>query len=150
MINRGMEKVYWEVEPPQDDVCFFNSLWELVPESAVFYFEGTYDERFAKYLERYEGQLKDQIPGGTIWPKPDVHHVEITKLDKRDFLNAVKTFATPTVSTHFIVYDKDTTLLEYYDAFSDNPLWLSVELEETSVKTFCEQNNVSYKAVQEC
>lgn len=150
MLNKGTHGKYWEVQPPQDDVCFFVSLWELVPERAVLYFEGVYDERFVQYLKQHEDPSKEQIPGGTIWPKPDVHHVQLANLNKHDFVDAVRNLAVPTVSMHFLVYDGGATLVEFHDAFSDNPLWLAASFAENDVKRFCDKNNVTYKLVQEC
>jgi len=84
-----------------------------------------------------------QIPSGTIWPTPTVFHVRATE----EFLNQLavlaQNHAESEICDHFHAYSGDQGLMQWYDAFSGDPLLVNESIAETKVQSFSRKLGVT-------
>ena len=130
------EREPWCVSPTRDVNRFLRALPLLAPEGAVAYFEDTAESHVAEYLRRVAITPLSQVASGTIWPKPDHYHLPVT----RDSMEALAAFleASPAglFCVHCHVYRDGLVLLEWHDAFINDPMYMSRAISEDVVREF--------------
>jgi hypothetical protein len=135
----------WRVGPTRDGATYFRALCDLVPSDAVAYLEGTVDQELRDFLTARQIDSPVQVARGTIWPVPDRHHIRAT----REHLDALaehleqRPVALPATHTH--VYRVSRLVLEWYDAFADDPIYVSGEVDEAAVSRFAEALRSGYE-----
>jgi hypothetical protein len=126
----------WRVEGTKDAATFFRSLVQLISPGAVLYLEGSTEKRVPAFLE--SRLLPDHPPVklGTILPASDRYHVAATRenLEALAALIEGARIVYPAIHTH--VYRGDQVLVEWYDAFSNDPIYLSASIPEAAVAGF--------------
>ena len=126
----------WRVGPTRDVERFVRALPQLVPEGSIAYFEGTGEPHVRAYLGRISIPAQAQVELGTIWPRPDTYHVAVS----RDSMEALAAFLDNEPAgffcAHCHVYRDGAILVEWYDAFMDNPMYVSRTISEDLVREF--------------
>ena len=125
-----------EAESNKDVERFVRALPLLVPEGSVAYFEGTGESHVAAYLGRVSIPAPVQVAVGTIWPRPDCYHVPVTVESIEALATYLEDAPAGFFCSHCHVYRNGEVLLEWYDAFMDDPLYMSRTMSETVVREF--------------
>jgi hypothetical protein len=145
--NKGIDigsPPWWEINPPSDVALFFKNLPELLPSDSILYFEGTLDDQVSDLLNKFEISNPVLVQRGTLWPKPDIHHTSMNKELLDGIAQLINDGVVPYPSSHFHAYRENKILLEWHDAFIDDPMLLSVDISEDTVRQFCNLINSSY------
>ncbi len=128
----------WVVAPTNDVERLLRALPELAPEGATVYFEGTAEPHVANYLRRIAVEPQVQVAVDTLWPRPDRYHVPLTA----DSMQRLADFLTANPAgffcSHCHVYRGTVVLLEWHDAFSDVPMYISRRVPVDAVHRFAE------------
>lgn len=115
----------WRVSAPTDHEEFIRRLHDLLPPRSVLYLEGGSPDRAIlefMHARACEPQLKLAL--GTIWPRPQVFHIPATVENLTDLAAVFGNHATPEICIHFHAYCEQTVVLQWHDAFFDDPLYL--------------------------
>jgi hypothetical protein len=140
-----MGRPFWEVSGKTDFPALLMALPELLPEECVLYFEGGWPSgELLKFLQEHSVPERAHVAYGTIWPKPSVFHLPATLKTMSRLAELMCSYAYPELAIHFHVYRDQCVLLEWHDAFSQ-PMLLSGELSEQTVRRFAEALHMSYK-----
>ena len=138
------ERDPWEVAPTRDVERFLQALPLLAPEGAIAYFEGTGESHVAKYLREVSVSPAVHVAVGTIWPRLDCYHVPLTITS----MEALAVFLTKRPAGYFCshcnVYRDNSVLLQWHDAFTDDPLYISKAIPADRVATFARALGSSY------
>ncbi len=131
----------WEISPPSDAVELFKYLNIITPENSNMYFEDVYDKGVKEILKTMSVDTKI-IEGGTLWPKPDAYHIPATEENYKKIKEIAENHP---LSVHFHTYRNNEKILEWYDAFDKDPIYVSKIIEENKIKEFCNKLSVTYK-----
>jgi hypothetical protein len=85
-----------------------------------------------------------EIPTGTIWPKPSVFHVHATEQFLQQLAALAGKHAEAEVCDHFHAYSGSQGLMQWYDAFSGDPVLIEECMPEAKVRGFCCKLGVKY------
>ena len=85
---------------------------------------------------------------GTIWPRPLVFHLPATSENLNELAVCAEKCNECEVAVHLHVYRQDKVLLEWYDAFFKDPMYLSREIAEENLRDFCSELSLRYKVAQ--
>jgi hypothetical protein len=79
---------------------------------------------------------------GTIWPKPDWFHIPLTPslMEEAAVLVDQRGIALPSIHMH--VHDGAKVILEWHDAFVDDPMYVSSEISREYVEAFADRLHV--------
>jgi len=126
----------WRVSPTKDVERFVRALPLVPPEGSVAYFEGTGESHVADYLRRLAIAPQVQVAVGTIWPRPDYYHVPVSRESMEGLAAFLDESPTGYFCTHCHVYRNGVVLLEWHDAFMDDPMYVSRIIGEDVVREF--------------
>jgi hypothetical protein len=126
----------WIVAPTRDAAAVLRALPNLFPAGAFAYFEGTTEEHFAGWLSAHSVASPLKVAYGTIWPKPDFYHLPLRGELLEEAAELVERERIPLPSIHFHVHDGAQVLLEWHDAFGDDPISLAGILPHDRVEEF--------------
>jgi hypothetical protein len=87
------------------------------------------------YLRGVSVEPTVRIKKGTIWPRPDCHHVPLTVDAMEALASYLERHPAALLCIHLLVYRDDAVLLEWYDAF-DDPIRLTRAIDESIVADF--------------
>ena len=124
------------VPPTRDGTVFLRNLPILFDSNTFVYFEGTTERRFEQWLEEHAVQVQLKIAVGTIWPKSDFYHVPIEPSLLEEAAGLVEQHGIAYPAIHVHVHDTQRVLLEWHDAFSDDPMYVHSTLPMERVDTF--------------
>lgn len=130
------EREPWCVGPTRDVKRFLRALPLLGPEGSVAYFEDTAESHVAAYLRRVAITPQVQVAVGTILPRPDIYHVPVTRESMEGLAGFLEASPAGFFCTHCHVYRDGVVLLEWHDAFINNPMYLSRIIGEDVVRGF--------------
>ena len=137
----------WKLLPTKDHVTFLKALAGLVPPDSVLYLEGgSPPAQLLSYLQEKAAKKTSKVDIGTIWPKPATFHVIITKDNMEDLSILAEHCFVLELAMHIVVYKDDVVLLSWYDAF-DDPCYISREIPEDKVKSFCDSIGIAFEEV---
>jgi hypothetical protein len=126
----------WCVSPTKDVERFVRALTALMPAGSVAYFEDTAEPHVRRYLEGIAVPSQVRLAIGTIWPRPDSYHVPLTA----ETMEALAAFLDQNPAgffcAHCHVYRDGVVLLEWHDAFIDDPMYISRTLSADAVARF--------------
>jgi hypothetical protein len=130
------EQECWRVEGTKDPATFYRSLVQLLSPGAVLYLEGTTEKRVPAFLGTRLLPDHPPIKLGTILPTSDRYHVPATRktLEALAALIEGGRIVYPAIHTH--LYRGDQVLVEWYDAFSNDPMYVSSTISEATVAGF--------------
>ncbi|MCD4707643.1 MAG: hypothetical protein K8S62_07875 [Candidatus Sabulitectum sp.] len=132
----------WEISPPSASVELFSCLNIVVPENSIMYFEDVYENKVKEVLKAISTDSKTIIHSGTLWPKPDVFHVPATDENYGKIQEIAENHF---ISVHFHILRNDVKVLEWYDAFDKDPMYISTIIDEERIKEFCEKLGLEYR-----
>jgi hypothetical protein len=135
----------WELREITSAEKFFSLLPEIVVLPVNLCFEGTsISPDVQSFFASHVATQIRLIPPGTIWPKPSVFHVRATKQFLDQLAELAGKHAEPEICDHFHAYDGNQGLIQWYDAFSGDPLLVDESVGEKKVQTFCRKLVVPY------
>ena len=85
-----------------------------------------------------------EIPPGTTWPKSRVFHVHATEQFLQQLTALANRHAEPEICDHFHAYSESQGLMQWYDAFSGDPLLIEESIPKAQVERFCRKLGVKY------
>jgi len=129
----------WRVSPTKDVERFVRALPVLAPEGSLAYFEGTGEPHVAKYLTEVSVPAHVQVAIGTIWPRPDYYHVPVSQESMDSLAAFLDEAPAGYFCTHCHVYRNGSILLEWHDAFMDDPMYVSRAIDEHTVRAFADR-----------
>lgn len=138
----------WKVQPVRDPVLFLQALSVLTPSGSVLYLEdGRVPPRVRTYLEERAAKDTCKVQLGTIWPRPSQFHMAATQDNLLSLAELAENCAAPEIAIHVHVYADGKIVLEWYDAFDKDPIYISNEVPEHQVQAFCRGLGVNYEQV---
>jgi hypothetical protein len=126
----------WIVPPTRDVVRFLRSLPILFPASAFVYFEGTTERELTTWLEAHSIAPPLKIALGTIWPKPNFHHLPLRLELLDEVVGLIERNRIGIPSYHLHVHDGARVVLEWHDAFCNDPLYVATSVPRERVEEF--------------
>jgi hypothetical protein len=126
----------WIVPPTRDAAAVLRSLPILFPAGAVVYFEGTTEGSFAGWLESHKTSTSLKVAYGTIWPRPDCYHVPLESALFEEAAAVIKREGIALPCIHLHVHDGKRVLLEWHDAFGDDPMYIASAVPRDRVDLF--------------
>ena len=128
----------WRVSPTRDVERFVRALPALMPPGSVVYFEDTGEPHVGRYLLSVSVPAQAQVAAGTIWPKPDCYHVPLTAEDMDALADFHEKEPAGFFCTHCHVYRDGVVLLQWHDAFINDPIYISRTISDESVAQFAQ------------
>jgi hypothetical protein len=136
----------WWVSPTKDVGRFVRALPSLMPPGSVVYFEDTAEPHVRRYLQRVSVPPHARMAIGTIWPRPDCYHVPLTAETMESLAAFLEQNPAGFFSAHCHVYNDGVVLLQWYDAFSNVPMYISRTIGADAVARFAESLGSSVSA----
>jgi len=135
---------FWGSENVLQARTFFEHLNILVPASAILYFEGTtIAPEVAAFYDSHRTPEPVRVARDTLWPVPAVYHVRFSPQMVQFLCEQAERRALQEMFDHVKVYEGQSMLLTFHDAFS-GWLCISERLPEEKVKTFFHALGASY------
>lgn len=120
-----------------DGARFFRALPTLVAPTAMLYCEGTTEPHVERWLkQRAIPSPPVRIAPGTLWPRPDYYHVPLRSELMEELAGLVDARGVALPCIHVHVYEDQRVLIEWHDAFLDDPLLVSRRLPEERIRAF--------------
>jgi hypothetical protein len=142
---------YWQVAGEVELSSLLRALPKLMPESAILYLEGGSPPRKVKsFLDEHCVPEVTHLETGTIWPRPRTYHLPATSGNLTDLAKLCEKCVAFEVAIHFHVYEDKKVLLEWYDAFCNDPMYLSRDIAEGKVRAFCDELSLQYNVCKDC
>ncbi len=137
---------HWEVSSSSDLPSFLRSLHHIVPSHAILYLEGggPPPKDIVKFFSEQCVPEVRHIAMGTIWPRPQVFHLPATRENLIQLAVLAEQCNRAQIAIHLHVYAGDVMLLEWHDAFFQNPMHLSKDVTEDSLKAICSELSLQY------
>jgi hypothetical protein len=136
----------WEISPPRDAADFLRAISLLAPPESVLYLEGgSPPAEVRAYLANNAATRITKVTMGTIWPRPETFHVSISPRSLEGLAQLADRHALPEIAIHLHVYKGTEVLLQWYDAGDDDPLLVSKQIPEETVREFCRRLGVTYR-----
>jgi len=120
-----------------------------MPVGAIVYLEGSTTPSATRLLEGMECEPQARVATGTIWPKPRCFHIPMTQENLNTIADLFEDNASPDVCDHFHVYAGNKVLLQWHDAFNDDPLLVDGQVSEEKLKSFTNSISASYRRAAE-
>lgn len=89
---------------------------------------------------------RSKVALGTVWPRGTVFHVPASRTVVAALAAVCEHCAYPEICDHLHVYDNDSVLLQWYDAFSQ-PLWVSKRVSGGAMEAFCGELRVTFREI---
>ena len=136
----------WCVSPTKDVPRFLRALPLLMPSGSVAYFEDTAEPHVARYLRSVSVPAQARMAMGTIWPRPDCYHVPLTAGTMESLAAFLEQNPAGFFCTHCHVYRDDVVLLQWHDAFTNVPMYISRTISADAVAMFAQALGSSVSA----
>ena len=137
----------WEVSPLRDIVAFLRAIIGIFPENSVLYLESAYPphKEIISYLKARESSAPSKVALGTIWPSPICWHMPFTLDNVNGLADIMVNHPSPGGVAHLHIYMDNKILLQWHDAFYDDPMCISEDIEEDKIKRFCQKLSLKYR-----
>jgi hypothetical protein len=137
---------FWEISAPRNNAKFIRSLKHLFPSGASLCLEGAgVSRKVASFSDAREPQEKLKIARGTIWPKSRVFYVCLDDESLKGLAKLFERHAAPEICCHLHANRNGRVLLQWYDAFSHDPLLVSGDIAESCVSAFSNSLGCEYR-----
>ena len=146
----------WEIsEGKVDSTRFVDLLIDTLPEATTFYIEisvylpgNKIDSDVENLFEKFRQEGLYLPDSQTIWPKSKsrYYRCEFSEAFLKELSELTQNHAEPELFDHMFIYQNETCLLKWPDAFS-NCMWISKEIPEGRVKKFADKLGLPYKKV---
>jgi len=148
-LNLGKD-AYWEVSAATDLPSLLRALPRFVPEEAILYLEGgSPPKNLRVFLDAHSVPEITHLAMGTMWPRPLVFHLPATLENLNELTEFAEKCNEMEVAVHLHVYKPNKVLLEWYDAFTQDPVFLSRDVPEENVRIFCSELSLRYKVCKD-
>jgi hypothetical protein len=135
---------FWDISGKSDFPKLLQALLQLLPDGCVLYFEGgSPSGELAEFLREHAVPERAHVAYGTIWPRPSVFHIPAAADTISRLAELMRSRAAPELAVHFHVYQDQTVLLEWYDAF-DQSMGLAGSFSEDQIRDFAARVGMSY------
>ncbi len=134
----------WQVSPPHDPQTFVLALPILLPASATLYFEGTSSADVRRFFRRRQAHEPTKVAIGTIWPRPECFHIPATPENVERVAALFARHVPQEICHHFHAYGPQGMILQWYDAFFNEPLYIGKAVPEEMVKEFSKRIGSTY------
>ena len=133
----------WVVPSTRDAAGFLRALPALFPDGGFVYFEDTTERLFASWAQGHAVESPLTIASGTIWPRPDWFHIPLDSslLEQAATLIERQRIVLPSIHVH--VHNGITVLLEWHDAFVNEPIYITSEIPRERVYAFANHLQVA-------
>jgi hypothetical protein len=128
----------WCVSPTRDVELFVRALPPLMPSGSIVYFEGTAEPHVRRYLQSASVPAQARLAIGIIWPRPDCYHVPLTAETMEALALFLEQNPAGYFCTHCHVYRDGIVLLEWHDAFINDPMYVSQTISDDAVARFAQ------------
>lgn len=142
------EDTFWSVSGLDSFTPVFRNLPALFGDrNCILYFEGTSMSPEALSLFRSHAIPQvTKIYGGTIWPKPQIFHLNSSSQCLQDLTSLSARIVSPEIADHFHVYLPDRMIFQWYDACDPScPIGLGDCFSEAQVERFARAAGASYE-----
>jgi len=134
----------WEVSAIRDLPQFLRALSALLPSGTILYLECVSAQDVIEFLAIKSAKNTSKVALGTIWPRPNFFHLELTQTNMMELAELCERHATFEVCIHLHAYKDGRVVLEWHDAFTQ-PLLLAGDIPENRVAEFCRLLNCQYQ-----
>ena len=131
-----LEGPAWEVSAPKDIPGFIRAISILIDDSCMYLETSSSPKDIAKVLKEISILPQLDVARGTIWPKPVSYHVQASPKNIETVAGLFEGHGAYEVCCHFHVYVNGKIILEWHDAFFDDPFLVSKVVPEDRVKNF--------------
>jgi hypothetical protein len=100
-----------------------------------------------EFLRGREWAVRVKIAYGTIWPRPDVHHIPMTTNNRESLAALIDSESLAHPCNHLHVYRDDQMLLQWHDAWFD-PILISTGVPEQLVAQFAAALERAYSKIR--
>jgi hypothetical protein len=135
----------WRIEPTSDGARFYRALSILTRPGAILYVEGTCEREVTSFLRAHQVEHPTPIALGTVLPRPDRYHVAATLDNLRELAVLIQAHRMPLPAIHTHLYHEGRVILEWYDAFTDDPIYVSASVPEADIRCFAEALHCEYR-----
>ena len=142
---RLLEPECWCVAPTQNAAAFCRALAELAPPDSVLYLEGSTEDQIPAFLEQRQVPNPTPVALGTLLPRSDRYHIAATAQNLSGLSQLIDAYRIPIPVIHVILYRGRQVLLEWYDAFTDDPMYVSPTMPEARVESFARALGSEYR-----
>ena len=133
---RLVDRECWCVAPTQNAAAFCRALAELAPPDSVLYLEGCTEDEVPKFLEQRQVPNPTPVALGTLLPTSDRYHIAATAQNLMGLSQLIDAYRITLPAIHVILYHHRQVLPEWYDAFTDDPMYVSAAIPEAIVESF--------------
>ena len=126
----------WIVPPTRDGAAFLRALLTLMPDGGFVYFEDFTENVFASWAEAHAITAPLKVASGTIWPKPDWFHVPLTPSLMEEAAALIDRHRIVLPSIHVHAHDGAKIILEWHDAFINEPMLVASDIPRERVEAF--------------
>lgn len=127
---------YWKLEGVGDPGGLLVWLTDILPAGSTLYVEGTRSPIVTAYLAERPAADPLAVAAGTIWPRPEVHHMPMTPENVAGLAELMERIAAPELGDHLHAYRGSTASLIWYD-FPDDPLYVTRDVPEAELQRLC-------------
>lgn len=140
------EKTHWQIDATKDLPSFLRAVPIIAPPTGIIYFEsGSTDEEIESFFMA-NGIDGGVIPMGSYDPTP-FYHLPISTDKLEELAKIAERHCEVEIAAHIHIYCSNQLILQWYDAFWD-PIVVTKEIPEETVKRFCNQLSLHYEAVE--
>lgn len=140
---------FWEVTPIENIESLLLALPLLVPDNSILYLEDVgLRDNLRSFLEKINIVNNTKVAMGTIWPKPKCYQILITEKSMKELSEIANKYVPCEVASHVHVYKDNNMLLQWFDAIINEPIYMSKNIAEETVKEFCKKTGTIYKRIK--
>ncbi|MEO5989520.1 MAG: hypothetical protein ABIU54_11575 [Candidatus Eisenbacteria bacterium] len=132
----SIESEHWVVDATNDAPTFFRSLARLAPAESVLYMEGSTESHVPKHLATLRVAQARQVRLGTIMPPSDRYQVIATPESLNGLAKVIEDHRISAPAIHVVLHDSERVLVSWYDAFTEDPMFVSARFTEQQVREF--------------
>lgn len=140
------EKV-WEISSPKYIPKFIRNLAIIMPQGSILYLEGNPSRKIKAELNNFKIKPTVKVARATLLPAPICFHIPMTPENLDSIRYLFKKNVHASICYHFHVYASRNVLLEWHDAFFDDPFLISETIQEDKIKLFCDEVGCKYKKI---
>jgi hypothetical protein len=134
-----LEGPAWKLSAPKDIPVFIRAIPDLT-DTAIIYLEASPNSKsIAKVLTERSVTPELDVARGTIWPKPILYHVPADPDNIEAVATLFESHIPVEVCSHFHIYANGKILLEWHDAFFNDPFFVSKIVSEDKLTAFASE-----------
>ena len=134
-----LEGPAWEISAPKDIPVFIRAIPGLIDDAYMYLETSSSPKNMIKVLKEISITPQLNVLRGIIWPKPMSYHVQASPKNIETVASLFEGHNAFEVCCHFHVYGNGKIVLEWHDAFFDDPFLVSKVVPEHKVKSFARE-----------